>query len=211
MSVSNLEKHIKNAFDNAEKEISKVSYEILTMEGMTGKKTRHFYNNLLNIEDARYLEIGVWKGSSICSAIYKNKIKAVCIDNWNEFSGPKDEFIKNINKYRGINDVTFIEQDCFTVDVSKLPKFNIYMYDGCHLKESHYKALVHYYNCLDDIFIYIVDDWNWKDVRDGTFDAIKDLNLKLLYSIDNRTTNDDTHPTYQHMWHNGIYIAILQK
>jgi len=211
MSVSNLEKHIRNAFDNAEKEISKVSYEILTMEGMTGKKTRHFYNNLLNIEDARYLEIGVWKGSSICSAIYKNKIKAVCIDNWNEFSGPKDEFIKNINKYRGINDVTFIEQDCFTVDVSKLPKFNIYMYDGCHLKESHYKALVHYYNCLDDIFIYIVDDWNWKDVRDGTFDAIKDLNLKLLYSIDNRTTNDDTHPTYQHMWHNGIYIAILQK
>ena len=28
------------------------------MDGMTGKKTRHFYNNLLNTEDARYLEIG---------------------------------------------------------------------------------------------------------------------------------------------------------
>ena len=37
---------------------------------MTGIKTRHFYNNILNTDDARYLEIGAWKGSSICSAMY---------------------------------------------------------------------------------------------------------------------------------------------
>lgn len=32
------------------------------MDGMSGIKTRHFYNNLLNYYDARYLEIGTWKG-----------------------------------------------------------------------------------------------------------------------------------------------------
>jgi hypothetical protein len=83
---------IDTAFKNAENDISKLTDDILSMEGMTGKKTRHFYNNLLNTEDARYLEIGCWKGSSVCSAMYGNKAKIVCIDNWSEFEGPKTEF-----------------------------------------------------------------------------------------------------------------------
>jgi hypothetical protein len=170
---------VETAFQNAENNVSKITNDIINMEGMSGTKTRHFYNNLLNTENARYLEIGTWKGSSVCSAMCGNKAKVICIDNWSEFGGPKSEFLVNFEKFKGDNDATFIENDCYKIDVSLLPKFNIYMYDGCHLKESHYKALVHYYNCLDDIFIYIVDDWNWKYVRDGTFDAIKDLNLKL--------------------------------
>ena len=28
------------------------------MEGMSGKKPRHFYNNVCSMNDARYLEIG---------------------------------------------------------------------------------------------------------------------------------------------------------
>jgi hypothetical protein len=50
------------------------------------------------------------------------------------------------------------------------------MYDGNHTNYSRYKALLHYYNCLDDVFIFIVDDWYWKDVRDITFNSIKKLN-----------------------------------
>ena len=49
---------IDTAFQNAGNNVSKVTNDILVMEGMSGTKTRHFYNNLLNIEDARYLEIG---------------------------------------------------------------------------------------------------------------------------------------------------------
>jgi hypothetical protein len=73
------------------------------------------------------------------------------------------------------------------------------MYDGNHTNENHYNALLHYYNCLDDIFIFIVDDWNWKDVRDGTINSIQKLNLKVLYEKEIR------------FWWNGIYVAILQK
>jgi hypothetical protein len=50
------------------------------------------------------------------------------------------------------------------------------MYDGNHTNYSCYKALLHYYICLDDVFIFIVDDWYWKDVRDITFNSIKKLN-----------------------------------
>ena len=61
------------------------------------------------------------------------------------------------------------------------PKFNIYLYDGDHKEICHYKALTHYIDCMDRKFIYIIDDWNWKFVRDGTQKAIEDLKLKTLF------------------------------
>ena len=92
ITVNDLIAHIEHSFDYAEKGISNITNEILAMEGMSGTKTRHFYNNLLNKDEARYLEIGTWKGSSVCSAMYKNHATVVCIDNWSEFNGPKREF-----------------------------------------------------------------------------------------------------------------------
>jgi hypothetical protein len=205
---------IETAFQNAENNVSKITDYIINMDGMSGTKTRHFYNNLLDTEDARYLEIGTWKGSSVCSAMCNNKASVVCIDNWSEFGGPKSDFLINFEKFKGENDATFIESDCYKVDVSTLPKFNIYMYDGNHTNESHYNALSYYYDCLDDVFIFIVDDWNWKDVRDGTINAIQNLNLKVLYENEIRLTWDESHtpqPEACNTWWNGIYVAILQK
>jgi hypothetical protein len=208
---------IETAFENVENCNSKITDDIIQMEGMSGTKTRHFYNNLLNTEDARYLEIGTWKGSSVCSAMCNNQAKVVCIDNWSEFGGPKSEFINNFEKFKGENKAIFIEDDCFKVNVSilsNLYKFNIYMYDGNHTDESHYRALSHYYDCLDDVFIYIVDDWNWEDVRNGTKNAIQNLNLNVLYEKEIRLTWDNSHTPLQlarNTWWNGIYVAILQK
>jgi len=205
---------IERSFQNAENNISKITNDIINMEGMSGIKTRHFYNNLLNTPDARYLEIGTWKGSSVCSAMCGNNAKIICIDNWSEFGGPKNEFLANFEKFKEGNDATFIENDCYSVDVSTLSKINIYMYDGNHSKEDHYKALLHYYNCLDDIFIFIVDDWNWKHVREGTNESIQQLNLKVLYEKEIRLTWDESHTPMteaKNTWWNGIYVAILQK
>lgn len=206
--------HVEKSFEDADNYISKITDEIINMEGASGHKTRHFYNNILNIDDARYLEIGTWKGSSVCSAMYNNKANVVCIDNWSEFGNHKEEFLLNFNKFKGNNDAVFIENDCFTLDISTLPKFNIYMFDGNHKYESQSKALTHYYDCMDDIFIYIVDDWNWKDVREGTYDGIKKCNLKVLYEKEIRLTNDDSHtppPQSTNTWWNGMCIYILQK
>ena len=205
---------IDTSFSNAENNISKVTSEILSMDGMSGKKTRHFYNNLLSTEDARYLEIGTWKGSSVCAAMCGNEATVTCIDNWSEFGGPKKEFLVNFERFKGNNSARFIENDCFQVDVSTLGTFNIYMYDGNHTKNSHYNALLHYYKCLDDTFIFIDDDWNWQDVRDGTNEAIKKLNLKVLYEKEVRLTWDNSHtpnPEATNSWWNGIYVAVLQK
>ncbi len=205
---------VEKAFENAENGVSKINDDIINLDGMTGTKTRHFYNNLLNFEDARYLEIGTWKGSSVCSAMYGNNAKVTCIDNWSEFGGPKKEFLKNFNKFKGKNDANFIEKDCYKVDTSKLAKYNIYMFDGNHTYDSHYKALNHYINNLDDIFIFIVDDWNWSDVRNATKKSIENLNLEVLYEKEIRMTNDNSHTPKEiakKTWWNGIYVSILKK
>jgi hypothetical protein len=211
----NLKDHITTCFSNANGGVSKINQTLKDMEGMSGLKTRHFYNNLLDMPDARYLEIGTWKGSSVCSAMYGNKAKVVCIDNWSEFGGPKSEFMTNFNNFKGHNEAYFIESDCFKVNVSNLPKFNIYMYDGNHTEDSHYKALSHYLDCLDDEFIFIVDDWNWKDVREGTKKCIKDLDITIKFDYFILTSFDDGHPAegseLKKDWHNGIYVALLKK
>jgi hypothetical protein len=212
--MTDLTTHLTIAFERAEQGLSKITQDIIAMEGMTGTKTRHFYNNLLNHTDVRYLEIGTWKGSSVCSAMYGNCATITCIDNWSEFNGPKDIFLQNLHKYKGGNTTTYIENDCFAIDVATLPTFNIFMYDGNHSKHAHYKALTHYYNCLDDIFIYVVDDWNWQDVRDGTMESIADLGLEIIYEKEIRLTYDNSvtpEPLLSTGWWNGIYAAILKK
>jgi len=215
MEFSELRNHVEQAFEKADRDESKITQEIVDMEGMSGIKTRHFYNNLLNREDARYLEIGTWKGSSVCSAMCGNRAKVVCIDNWSQFGGPKSEFLTNFKKYKGDNYAMFIEKDCYHVEPECLPSFNIYMYDGEHSKENHGRALTHFYPCLDDMFVFIVDDWNWRQVREGTLESFTHLKLDVLYSKEIRTTWNDRDVIFgspeQRAWHNGIYVAILKK
>jgi hypothetical protein len=206
--------HLEKCFDLAYAKQSNVDSGILEIDGATGEMTRHFYNNLLTMKGARYLEVGTYKGSSVCAAMCNNTAKVVCVDNWSEFDGPKEEFLANYKKYKGKNDATFIEQDCFTLDTANLGKFNIYMYDGNHSSDSHYKALSHFIPCLDDTFVFIVDDWNWDQVRNGTLDAIRDLGLSVLWKKEIRLTNDGSHTEVNEAkatWWNGIFVCVLQK
>lgn len=208
---------VNTSLEKAENNISKVNDEILALDGMTGKKTRHFYNNLLSFPDISYLEVGTYKGSSTCAAMYGNEAKVIAIDNWSEFGGIQNKsiFLNNFKKFKGNNTAMFIEKDCFKIEPHELPfTSNIYMYDGPHQENDHYRALKQFLPCLENEFIYIVDDWNWEQVRKGTKKSIQDLNLKVLYEKEIRLTQDNSvtkRPALTETWWNGIYIAVLQK
>lgn len=212
--------HIEKCLEKAEKSMSKINQEIISLDGMSGTKTRHFYNNILSIDDARYLEIGTWKGSSVCSAMFENQSKVLCIDNWSQFNGPKNEFLKNFEKYKGKNDASYIESDCFNLDLKTIKeKFNIYLYDGDHSENSHYLSLKYYLPFLEKTFIFIVDDWNWDAVRKGTYRAIDEFNLKVLYKKEILLTNNNKH-THEiqdgykiasETWWNGICAFVLEQ
>lgn len=212
-----LVEHIESCLRKADRLESNITPEITQMQGMSGLKTRHFYNNICSMEGARYLEIGVWKGSSLCSAMCGNSMKVVAIDNFSEFSGgvygnPRGEFLTNFEKYKGDNDATFIDADCWTIDPKSFgTTFNIYMYDGNHTETSHYEALNHYIECLADEFIYLVDDWNCSHIRDGTLNAIKENKLDIVFQKEIFTSGNPGIQQGHNDWHNGISIFVLKS
>ena len=81
------------------------------------------------------------------------------------------------------------------------------MYDGNHTETSHFQALNHYLPCLDNEFIYLVDDWNCTKVRNGTIKSIKYNNCEILYQKEIFTKGNDSNND----WHNGICIFVLKK
>ena len=204
---------VNNALIRADNNMSKLNDELLNAYGMSGKKTRHFYNNLLSYENIKLLEIGAYTGISTSSIMYNNEGKIVVIDNFTEFGNVKKEFLENIEKYKGRNNIDFYEEDCFKIDLKKLnTKFNVYIYDAGHTIEDQYNALVYYYDVLENIFIYIVDDWNHPPIREGTCKAIIDLNFKIIDIKEiftnhkhNREDNDIEG------WWNGMAVFVLEK
>lgn len=210
--------YLETSYRAAEDKKSKIGDDILSLPGMSGAYTRHFYNNICSMPNTRYLEIGSWKGSSIAAAMYGNTMDiCVAIDNWSEFGGPKDEFIHIFERYKGNNNARFIESDCWNSELIKSLepyKFNVYMYDGYHSEQAQYDALIKYLPCLDDTFIWIVDDWNAPEVRNGTFRAIQDSGVNVIWKQETRSTWDNTHSEMnlaKSTWWNGIAIFVIQK
>jgi hypothetical protein len=207
---------IKISFDKALNYESKLPSWILNIQGMSGKKYRHFINNLISlISNCKYLEIGSWKGSTLASALFDNEVSSYVIDNWSEFGGPKEEFESNIKKCidESTSSIKFIfeEKNYTDVDYSCIGKYNVYFYDGPHQYQDQYSALNLCLNSLDDEFIFICDDWNWDHVEQATRDALNKCNLKVLYSIDIKCELGDGWHGELSDWHNGYYIAVIKK
>jgi hypothetical protein len=208
--------HVNNAFNKSDNNESKLTNDILQIDGMSGIKTRHLYNNICSLEGANYLEVGTWKGSSFVSAIYGNKINSIAVDNWSEFNGPKDEFFSNVESLSPGIDYNFIEKDSFKVKKEDFPekygKVDIYLYDGCHEYESHKKAITHFQDLLSDICIIIVDDWRtdgvWERVQRGTYDGFRESGLIIHHKLERITQQENNGPS--EYW-NGVGVFVCEK
>ncbi len=156
--------HVKKSIEMASLEQSNIDKTFLTAEGMSSPKVRHFLNNVCNLTQANYLEIGVWKGSTFMAALSNNTSlnSATAIDNWAEFGGPRDAFYGQIAKLNNSKLVTIYEKDAFQVDIKTAfkKKIDIYFYDGEHTFDAQKSAFTYYKDILADTFIAIVDDYN---------------------------------------------------
>jgi hypothetical protein len=190
--------------------------DILELEGMSGKMTRKFYNMLCKIRcDGRklhYLEVGSWKGSSLISAMHGNTehVNFTAVDNWAEFDGPKDEFLKNLASFK--LEPTIIESDFLKYTPDKF--IDVYLYDGAHDYESQYKAITHMWPYLHNNAIVVIDDWNCEEARMGTMDGFRDVGANLFLDIQLKYDfNSYKHGAYgmpQGFW-NGIGVFVVSK
>lgn len=205
---------VKQSLDRALASIDGPPDFVREIEGMSGQKYRTFINCLVGHHpDARYLEIGSWRGSTATAALCGNSVKALCIDNWSQFGGSRLSFLENIERVLSPSiDFRFVEDDFRRVDYSALGRFNIFLFDGPHEEKDQYDGVTVARPALDKSFILIVDDWNWRKVRLGTFRAIRDSHYLILASVEIRTTLDNSHARAagrQSDWRNGYFIAVL--
>lgn len=197
--------HVSQAILMADNSNSKLTGEILNMNGQSSYKIRHLLNNIVSLPNANYLEIGLLWGSTFISSMYKN--------NTNSAYGVDiiltNEFTKNCSKL-GITNYNAFECDSWKFNLSLIKnKINIYLYDGEHNYEDQYKALEYYYQVLDDTFIFMVDDWTMNatvPIERATRDSIKDLKFKKLYEQVFTSTGNDLYN-----WWNGFFVCILKK
>jgi hypothetical protein len=204
--------HLKSSIAMSYIGSSKLPQEVLSIQGMSSSKVRHFLNNLCSLPGTNYLEIGVWRGSTWISALYGNQKsinKAIAIDNWSEFGGPYSEFVQNCRRFLPNTQYEFYSADCFAIEKSKIFKepVNIYFYDGEHSAISQELAFTFYDDRLDDVFIAVVDDWNFPSVPQGTREAFEKLNYEILFEA----VLPASHNGDLQNWWNGLYVAVIRK
>ena len=211
---------LKQSFDTISDRLQAFSQDVLSIKGMSGRKYRVLINGIVkNLEDARYLEVGSWAGSTLCSAIWENRVTACAIDNWSEFGGPSNAFYGNLSRFSTNSaKVSFLNSDFRKVKYDAIGIYNVYLFDGPHEAKDQYDGLALAKPALERISIFVVDDWNWDAVRSGTFDAINDAGFSIEYGIEVFSTPDNLHPAVHGFpineesdWHNGYFIGVLSK
>jgi hypothetical protein len=197
--------HVKNAFAAAEAGTSKLDEDVLKMRGVTGRKTRLFYNNLGNISEATVvIDVGTKNGSSTASFINNNENVSVCvIDDWS-LGGSSEELVNNVKSSKLTNIVSKPE----TVDVAVLPKANILLYDNFYFDGELMRGIQHLSNVFADVCVLIVDDWNSIGIKEQTYKVLSSINYSVVYEYSVKTNYDsEAASTY---W-NGIGVFVLVK
>lgn len=195
---------------------SKLTQDILNLEGMSSSKVRHLLNNICSTKQT-YLEIGCWKGSTLLSSAFENKnlTEITAIDNFigvlSDDSAPAlaNSLRLNIEKYKSqTSHINFYDKDCFEFDLSLIKQpVDIYFYDGRHFYEDQFKAITYYYPILNEESIIIIDDFNLQEAKLGTEAALKETGLKILekYELPARF-NGDTE-----LYWNGVLVLKVKK
>ena len=217
---NNYSKIFKQSLNNALAMRTNLDKQVLKMKGLSGRKFRIMLNSLIKLmEKPKYLEIGSWIGSTACSALYDNSIDMTCIDNFSQNFLPnldtEKELKKNIKKYINKNSsFSLIKKDFRNVNYNELKGHKIFFFDGPHHYEDHYDAISLVSPSMNNTFLMIIDDWNWKQVREATHEAINNCKLKIISSLEIKTTQDDSSSLItgeNSDWHQGCIFFNIQK
>ena len=114
----------------------------------------------------------------------------------------------------------FLDADCFTLDKSRLlGKYNVYFYDGPHHAfgdDDNYgntqDGYSYFDDCLDEVFVTIIDDWTREHVQKDWRDISKKMNYEICYEkVMVGEGGAETNPNWRDDWWNGLYVAVIKK
>ena len=209
------QEHIQNSIDKALRGESNVNQDILNIRGFSPPTVRHLFNNLCNIKNGNYLEIGLFCGATFCSSFNEDTVSIGIENHSQDFSAGfdlvKQELEQNFKQFSNrAKDAHIFYEDCFEIKKLEYPfGFDIYFYDGWHSEELQAKALPHFIDNMADRFVWIVDDSNWDYVASGTNIGLNELKDKI--DIERVWTLRGYHLQNDPIWHNGVNIYLINK
>lgn len=211
MTKEHIEASIQKALNGASGMDASVHY----VRGFSTYTIRELFHAICDTgEPIKYLEIGLFCGATFCSTFNEN---ATCIGIENHsqdfsagFDLVKQELKENVEKFKDkAKEVAVIYEDCFDMDKSLIPDdIDIYFFDGFHSEPSQRKALPEFLDKMADRFVWIVDDYSWNYVKEGTENGL--LELKDKIEIEKSWVLGEgghNHP----IWHNGLIIYLINK
>ena len=221
-TVDDYTQRVLKAIDDGNTQTSNFEPEGYSIPGLSSNRIRHFLNSLCSHDDAVYLELGTYTGSTFFAATMNNKAKCIGVDDfsepnvkpivdrgmWTECGNPYDTFVNNWQKYENGN-AAFVKASVeeLTEEDFGGSKANILFYDANHDMMVQMNNLNHLLPFLDEKFILIVDDANFDGVVEGAVSWAQDNNLKcyLERKILSSVIESPVH------WWNGIHVMVLEK
>ena len=211
LEYSDLVKHVASCVSD-----SGVPTVRVDVPGLSSPRVQTLLNSIAKGVDS-YIEVGSYLGASLCSVLKDNMLVALAIDKWEEQIQPAngttmpsnsfDEFVKNVERYRGNNRVEVLNNDLFAIDTNSMSgAFSMFFYDGPHDQETTKNAVIHYWNTFKDEVVLIFDDANWEGVVAGAQEGINACEGLVTY--EKMLLNDEEDPT---AWWNGLYVLVVRK
>ena len=215
-------RYVDRCLDAIDKGMKKESNFNHNIEGLTSDTVRHFLNNICSYEDTKYLEVGVYNGSTFCAAIQNNDITAYAADHWQdknikpvrediEWSGQEgsiETFIENVKaNWTDDSSIAILNGDIRTATEENLDKkVNTIFYDADHDFDVQKSCLNHILEYTENEFILIVDDANFSGVVESANQFISENDLEILY--ERIILTDEIEDASS--WWNGIAIFVLK-
>jgi predicted O-methyltransferase YrrM len=174
----------------------------------------HLASSLLPAGEA-YLEVGTYKGRSICAALLDAPSERVfvAVENFTEFGmigeGARRELLANLEVYSGDGrTLRLLDGDCFRLlarpGAVEQP-VGVYFYDGAHTGLAHFLALGVVEPLLADEALVLVDDATWPMVRAATLRYVEGHpGWSVLTCIDAATDHDP-------LWANGLMVLRYRR
>ncbi len=152
--------------------------------------------------DEAFVNVGIWFGFTFFSGLIGNKNRiCIGIDNFSQFGGPKGRFLENFERFGGpkhhFHDIDYSDY----LNNIHSGSIGFYIYDGPHDYENQLRGLRLAEPFFSENCIVLVDDTNWKEPREATYDFISTSKNKYEILLDIQTVQN-CHPTY---W-NGLML-----
>ncbi|KYH44350.1 class I SAM-dependent methyltransferase [Branchiibius sp. NY16-3462-2] len=172
----------------------------------------HAAANLLPPDEV-YLEVGTFKGRSLCAAVQDAQDqKFYAMENFLEFGmagqEARAELETNLEQHASGAQVHLLEGDCFKLMAQPdlLPgPVGVYFYDGEHTLLSHYLALAVVEPLLADEALVLVDDATWPVVKRAHQQFIKrHPGWQVAECWDAREADDP-------LWANGLHALVYRR